>query len=179
MLRTSTHLALFAVAALALGACKKKDDAPPTAGSAAPVTTASSGGSTAPAADGPSVTFAGSYKKVAEDTIKNGRHLHLTNEDGNTTITIDKGTVTWMQNYVIKGQKFHANQIYTFGSSDIKTISNGFHVTLTWKSLDTEDTHYNPDKNNPQVEAHKTATGWDIALSTTDTNGVVSGVEFK
>lgn len=126
------------------------------------------------------VPFKGTYTKYAETTYKNGRRVSVSNAQGVATLQIEPGKVTYAQTYTARGKSQSVTQIYTFGSADVKTAaSSAYDVPMVFQSMTGDTKNYSPDKNRPKIEARKQAAGWEIGLLTTDTNGVMGGVEFR
>lgn len=128
------------------------------------------------------VPFNGFYTKFAEGTFKNGRRVRVANSNGSATVRIEHGKVVYDQTYVSHGDIKRVIQIYSFRGSDVQPIGGGdYEVNLTFRHITGDTSGYSPDRNNPKLEARRVpgGSGWEIALFTTDNNGVVGIVELQ
>jgi hypothetical protein len=122
----------------------------------------------------------GAYVKSAESTFKNGRRIRVANANGPALLRVDNGRVVYDQTYYTNGEIRRVVQVYTFGPRDLRPIGGGdMEAILTFRSMSGDTQNYNPDMNNPRLEAHRTGSGWALDLFTTDTRGVVGIVEFQ
>ena len=126
------------------------------------------------------VPFRGMYSKYAESTFKNGRRIRVANANGPATVRIEHGRLTYDQSYVSHGDMKRVVQVYSFHPHDVQSLGGGeYEVNLTFRSIGGDTSGYSPDRNNPKMEARRTAQGWEISLFTTDNNGVVGVVELQ
>jgi hypothetical protein len=132
---------------------------------------------------GPDVPFKGTYTRYAKVTYKDGQRIQTLNAKGVGTLTIEPGRVTFAQTYNDSdGREAHVTQTYSFGQNDVRPITgsvSGYDVALTFVKMDSDTKRYSPDKRNPQIQARKQASGWQIGLLLTDDNGVSGGQEFR
>lgn len=126
------------------------------------------------------VPFRGVYQKFAESTFKNGRRIRVANANGPATVRIDRNKVTYDQAYVSNGEMKRVVQVYTFRSRDVHAMGGGdYEVNLTFRGIGGDTRGYSPDRNDPKLEAHRSGSGWEIYLYTTDNNGVIGVVELQ
>lgn len=124
--------------------------------------------------------FRGTYHKVAEGTYKNGRRYPVANSNGTATLRVERGRVVYDQTYLTSSGVHRVVQVYTYGPGSVAPIGgDGYDVALVFQSMSGDTAHYNPDALHPKLEVHRTAVGWDVALFTTDTRGIVGVVEFQ
>jgi hypothetical protein len=183
---SSLTIALLATT-LCLSACDKlkgltgKGDSPKPAASSKAVSGTSGGTETAPAVDTSDVAFGGKYTKTAEFTMRNGRRFSSGSSKGTASIMVGGGKVVWAQSY--PGDDVPTaivTQTYSYAPENVKKVSGGFDVALTFVNMDSNTKNYNPDKSNPNLQAREIkGVGWQIGLTTTDTNGVFAGTEFR
>jgi len=76
--------------------------------------------------------FAGTYTKYAVSTFKNGQRVVSTNNQGQSTLTIAQGLATWAQTYTSAGKVSHVTQTSSFTPADVRTVTGGYDVTLTF-----------------------------------------------
>lgn len=164
-------IALTTALATSLAGCKKKnadEDNKPAPNQPAP----------APASDLP---FKGTYTKYAEATWKNGQRIRTANADGNATMLVDHGRVVYKQAYNARGKLNRVTQTYTFSPQAVKPVMGGYDVALVFQGISGDTQNYNPDSRSPKLEARKKSGsgGWEIGLITTDSAGIMGGVEFR
>lgn len=172
-------IAAFACLAVAAFGCKKggaTTDSAPSAAPAPPKADTGAPATPAPAANEP---FAGTYQRTHELVMKNGQRLALDNTKGTASIQVGGGKVVYTQQYPSRGTTAHVTQTYSYTPGDIKTVSGGFDVTLKFVDMQADTKSYNPDKNNPKVEARRTGSTWQIGFTSVDDKGVWGGVEFQ
>ncbi len=146
-----------------------------------PSATAKGGGATVEATNLNDVEFGGRYSKTAEFTMMNGRRVSNATNKGSGSLVLGGGKAIYTQSYPGSDVPTAVvTQTYSYGPGDVKAVSGGFDVTLVFVNMDSNTKNYNPDKNNPKIQARKIAgAGWQIGMLTTDDKGVFAGVEFR
>jgi FKBP-type peptidyl-prolyl cis-trans isomerase len=124
----------------------------------------------------PVVPFVGTYPKHALATFQNGERITVFNRDSQASLRLTSDTATFDQRYTVQGVPRHIVQVYRFGPGDVKPVDGGYDIKLTFESLEGE--HYSPDKGSPTLVARRRASGFQIALMTRDTKGVLGVVLF-
>jgi hypothetical protein len=113
------------------------------------------------------VPVQGKFVIISNVTLRDGRPAGLSNENARGTITVEKGKVTFEQDY--PGGR--ATQVYVLPEHAPQTVSGEFEIPIKWESIKTEDA-YNPDSVKPRLIYSPTADGPRLVLRFTDTTGV-------
>ncbi|MEJ7729147.1 MAG: hypothetical protein WKG00_08025 [Polyangiaceae bacterium] len=154
---------------------KGKDDADLDAGAAVrPPTPA------LPAAPATDVEFAGTFTKTAQFTIRNGQRFNSATGKGTGTVTVGNGKVVYALTYPgTDVATAVVTQTYSYGPGDVRPVAGGFDATLVFVKMDSNTKNFNADSTNPRLQARRSGGSWQIGLTTTDSNGVFGGVEFR
>ena len=112
------------------------------------------------------LSIEGEFLRVASESFsQSGRRTRQANESGASTLSIQKGSLIFKQDYN-KG----IEQIYSFPDDTPLVFRNKCVIALSFESIN-NNAGYNPDSVDPKLECVNTEEGLRLTFSATDTTG--------
>ncbi len=112
------------------------------------------------------LSIEGEFVRVASESFsQGGRRTRQANESGASTLSIQKGSLVFKQDYN-KG----IEQAYSFPEDFPLVFRNKCTIALSFESIN-NNTGYNPDSVDPKLECVNTEEGLRLTFSATDTTG--------